>query len=338
MSHKNYWYIACAIKELTRNNFIKFELFNEPYLLYKKEDGSLACIIDRCLHRGFPLSQGLNSKKTFQCGYHGWKYDENGNLINIPSLSSQSKLPRACLRSLPVIIYQDYVFVNTSEKAEIPKPFSIPQLNTKGWGHIRLKNLFENSVTQCLENFLDVPHTAWVHPGIFRKNKSEALRLKSKKTASFVTTSYHGEKNNLGFFSRFLNPTDQELIHTDTFFSPNISCVFYSAGPHRKFYITSQAIPTGDGRTWVFTDLTYNYGIWNMVLKPIIRWHAQKIIKQDQELLRLLYENTKFANKTKLNTEADMPLLWIAGLRSSLEKGIDLKQTKDVEGEVEIRV
>ena len=84
--------------------------------------------------------------------------------------------------------------------------------------------------------------------------------------------------------------------------------------------------------------MTYNYGIWNTVLKPIIRWHAQKIIKQDQELLRVLYENTKFANETKLNTEADLPLLWIAGLRSYLEKGIDLKQTKNVKGEVEIRV
>ncbi len=228
MNQKNYWYIACTTKELTRKKFVTFELFDEPYLLYLKEDASPACILDRCLHRGFPLSQGLKTKKSFQCGYHGWKYDENGHLINIPSLSCQSKLPQARLPSLSVTLYQDYVFVSPTEKADIPKPFSIPQLSTPGWSHIRLKNFFENSVTQCLENFLDVPHTAWVHPGIFRKSKSESLRLKSTKTSDYVTTSYHGERNNLGFFSKFLNPNDQDLIHTDTFFLPNISCVFYS--------------------------------------------------------------------------------------------------------------
>jgi len=70
----------------------------------------------------------------------------------------------------------------------------------------------------------------------------------------------------------------------------------------------------------------------------MIRWHAQKIIQQDQELLRVLWENTKSHKGTKLNTEADVPLLWIAGLRNSLENSIELKETKVIEREVEIRV
>ena len=32
---------------------------------------------------------------------------------------------------------------------------------------VRLINHFNNTVTNCVENFIDIPHTVYVHPGIF---------------------------------------------------------------------------------------------------------------------------------------------------------------------------
>src|SRR5262249_8793755 len=157
------------------------------------------------------------------------------------------------------------------------QPFRIPFYKAKGWASIRLKNLFHNTVTNCAENFVDIPHTAFVHPTIFRVSRNEKLTATVQRKDGTVMVNYRGERANLGIFSRFLNRSGKEISHTDAFFMPNVTSVDYRFSENRRFIITSQSIPVEDEKTLVYTDLTYNYGIWNWLAKPIIRWQAQTI-------------------------------------------------------------
>ena len=94
---------------------------------------------------------------------------------------------------------------------------------------------------------------------------------------------YRNENSNLGWYSRFLNLQGAEIKHSDRFYMPNITSVEYKMAHNRHLFITSQSIPETDNSTLVYTDVTYNYGIWNKLARPFVRWTAQHIIQPRRE-------------------------------------------------------
>lgn len=62
-----------------------------------------------------------------------------------------------------------YVCVRLADvPGEAFEPFPMPHYREPGWETVRVINRFRNTVTNCVENFIDIPHTAFVHPGLFR--------------------------------------------------------------------------------------------------------------------------------------------------------------------------
>jgi phenylpropionate dioxygenase-like ring-hydroxylating dioxygenase large terminal subunit len=204
-------------------------------------------------------------------------------------------------------------------------PFELPYFEQKGFSHIRLINHFRNNVTNCVENFVDIPHTVFVHPTIFRKEKKTKQRIgvKVERVGGSVIVNYQMETDNFGAFSWFLNPKGQEIFHQDSFHMPNVTHVEYIFGPHRHFNIISQSVPIGHGKTTVYTDLIYNYGIWNSICKPIIAWQAQKIIDQDVEVLNNQWLTLEKFGHQFMNSPVDIIHILIESIRNEIEKGQD---------------
>ena len=53
-------------------------VLNEPILVYRKSDGGMVALEDRCCHRLAPLSVGRREGDCVRCGYHGLKFDAQG--------------------------------------------------------------------------------------------------------------------------------------------------------------------------------------------------------------------------------------------------------------------
>ena len=68
-----------------------------------------------------------------------------------------------------------------------------------------------------MENFIDIPHTVYVHPGIFRNERRQEIEVDIVRKDGAVKATYRNETDNLGWFSRFLNPGGHEIVHTDDF-------------------------------------------------------------------------------------------------------------------------
>lgn len=323
MNFKDFWYIVAQAKELKRDNIIAARVLGEWLAVFRDQSGKAVALEDRCLHRCARLSKGKARAGRLQCAYHGWTYDGCGSVIQAPSEGEKLK-PKPSARSFQVCEVDDYVYARLSDSiGESPKPFRIPFYKAEGWAALRLKNLFQNTVTNCAENFVDIPHTAFVHPKIFRVTKNEKLTATVERKGGMVSVNYRGERANLGLFSWFLNARAKEIEHTDAFFMPNVTSVDYTFSERRRFIITSQSIPISEEETLVYTDLTYNYGIWNRLAKPIIRRQAQTIINQDIEILGNQMETIKKFGAHFTNTEADVIHVLIESIREALERGED---------------
>lgn len=287
ISQKDYWYILAESHELKKDQLKACELFDQWLVLFRDETGAACVLEDRCLHRTVQLSKGRVINGQLQCGYHGWVYAGSGEVKHIPSEGPEMVTKKKCAKRYEVIEQDDYIYVRLNSNSENPTaPFVMPSYKKQGYTTIRLQNTFENNVTNCAENFVDIPHTTFVHPKIFRDAGNESLEAEVTRKQGHVKVNYLGEKKNFGLFSWFLNPKGDEIRHTDEFFMPNVTTVNYWFGGEKHFIITSQSIPLKDNKTLVYTDLTYNYGIWTHLSRPIVRKQGQAIIDQDIVILR----------------------------------------------------
>lgn len=337
MIFKDYWYVLAESCELSTNRVLARQILGERIACFRNINGAPTALRDRCLHRNAPLSAGHVSEGLLHCPYHGWIYDGHGHVVAIPSMGSAT-LGQLCSPPYPVIERDGYVYVRLSSEAspEI-QPFMMPHYAKQGWKNLRLQNRFANNVANCIENFIDVPHTAFVHRSIFRTTCGERLMACVSRANGEVHVRYQNECANLGTFRWFLNPRNNEIRHIDSFYAPNISSVVYEIGK-KIFIITSQATPVSADETLVYTDLTYNFGVFNSLSAPFVRWHGQRIIDQDIKILNLQMDVIRRDGRNFVDTPADIIHSYVDSIREAIARGEDPRQLPPISKDIEFFV
>jgi phenylpropionate dioxygenase-like ring-hydroxylating dioxygenase large terminal subunit len=336
MSLKDYWYIAAESREVKKKPVAVVAL-NQGIVLFRTSDGQVAALEDRCSHRNMALSLGKLSSGCITCPYHGWTFDAAGRCVQIPSLGSGSRLPNHGVRAYPVRESDGYIWVYLGESIPESPPFRFPHYNQKGWTSFRMRTLFQASVEACLENFLDCPHTVYVHQGWFRNHDKRELTAKVRSLPASVEVEFQGEPITKSLVSKLFFPKGRNLRHTDRFLMPNISRVDYDFGLGRHFIITSQCTPLGEYETEVHTIITCSFGrvapLVRLVLEPVCR----KIIRQDVHILAAQTKQIRrFGGPQFCHVDSDLLGLKIRSMRKRAEQSERAVQQAFQEREITI--
>jgi choline monooxygenase len=67
-----------------------------PLLATRGRDGVVRVFKNACRHRGMQVAQGSGKKNVFACPYHGWTYQLDGELINIPHEAGFPDVDKSC--------------------------------------------------------------------------------------------------------------------------------------------------------------------------------------------------------------------------------------------------
>lgn len=343
ISRHAYWYVVAESRELTGDAVLARKVLDEWLVIFRGADGSPAALRDRCMHRHAPLSQGKLRDGCLQCPYHGWTYDAEGVVVAVPAEGERfRRLERRRAPTFATREQDGFVYVRlASDGPEALEPFPMPFWGDPRWRHIRLVNTFENSVTNCAENFIDVPHTVFVHPGIFRTSYGQKITADIRRAKGSVRVDYRGERSNLGWFKRFLNPGDEQIGHRDSFHAPNVTEVEYVFGPTRRLFIISQSVPEEALRTRVYTTLSYNFGLFsrsrllNSVVKRVLAFQGQAVIDQD---LKALADQGRTIEKYGVdfqNSSADAIHVLVESLQEAIAAGVDPRTLPEKRARVE---
>jgi phenylpropionate dioxygenase-like ring-hydroxylating dioxygenase large terminal subunit len=78
------WYVAAFGSEVVRTPLAR-TVCNEPLVMFRRRDNSVAALDDRCPHRFYQLSRGQLVDDDIECGYHGLRFDGTGACTRIPA-------------------------------------------------------------------------------------------------------------------------------------------------------------------------------------------------------------------------------------------------------------
>jgi phenylpropionate dioxygenase-like ring-hydroxylating dioxygenase large terminal subunit len=314
-----HWYVAALSKEVTKRRPLARTILEEPLVLFRGKRGQAVALIDRCLHRNAKLSEGRVVDGCIGCPYHGWTYGASGRCVFVPSeghgaQTSERRLERFPMREQDGLVW---VYMGEPSRADEREPFEFPAVGD-GWRSYTMVTRFAGDVTDLVENFMDVPHTSFVHSGWFRK-ATQAKRAEAvvERTRDSVLVEYFQPDDSIGFTKRLLNPDGKPMTHTDRFFMPNVTRVDYAWGDRRAFVITSQITPETPERATVYTAITFRFGrVFNPIARALLPPYTRIVINQDVRIMEIQTANlARFGRRRFHGTQADVIHRAIESLR-----------------------
>lgn len=82
---------------------VRVRLLGEDLLAFRNSEGQPALVDRYCPHRRVSLFFGRNEECGIRCVYHGWKFDVDGNCVDMPSEPSDSNFKeKVKLKAYPV--------------------------------------------------------------------------------------------------------------------------------------------------------------------------------------------------------------------------------------------
>jgi phenylpropionate dioxygenase-like ring-hydroxylating dioxygenase large terminal subunit len=316
-----HWYIAAPGRDLGRHP-IRRLVEGEPVVLFRDAAGRPQALRDRCAHRGMALSQGRVVGDCVECPYHGWQYDGAGAVRAVPALCASEPLPRPhTMRAYPAAESDGHLWVWLGEGPPPAPPSRFPHGGEPGWSTFFMHTRFEAPVEECLENFLDVPHTLLVHPGLFRGKAQRPTRARVRRGDGWVEAEFLDEKPLEGLGPRLLFPRGTRMRHTDRFLLPSVSRVDYTFGDRHAFVITSQCTQREEFVVDVTTAITWRLPVPAALARPFLRWYCRRVILQDVAVLERLGEQVRQFGRASTSTAADLLGRHIRGLRRRAARG-----------------
>ena len=327
------WYVGCASSDL-RNVPLSRTLLDTPIVLFRGAGGTPSALLDRCAHRNIPLSEGHVVADRLECRYHGWQYDETGRCVRVPGLLGEAGRESRRVSSFATVEQDGFVWVySVADIHPSCGPFALPRLE-KGSAEVRRMLEVEAPLQPALENFLDVPHTAVLHRGLFRgKRQPRRIKVRVDRTPQGIQAEYLGEERPEGWAARILSPSSGAVSHVDRFILPSIAQIEYRIGSDLHFMVNALCVPVRASLTRIHAVVQFRTRLPGWLVKLILDPVVTRIFSQDASILKSQARSLhRWGGEHYTSTAIDVLGLQIARLLRGGDDGEDW--TREIEMEV----
>ena len=224
---RRYWIPLLISSELPDNDGapLRVTVLSEKLLAFRNTDGTVGLIDEFCAHRGVSLWFGRNEEHGIRCPYHGWKYDVNGQCVDVPSEDQDSGYAkRIQLTSYPCVEQGGVIW------AYMGKPSEQPPLPKFEWNLVPSENRYvskrlqECNYMQAMEGGIDSSHVSFLHSGELHTAQGHQRRQISRRQKTLFRssrvqwwTAHRCQKERRAGFLLLANlAMDHALVHHDS--------------------------------------------------------------------------------------------------------------------------
>jgi phenylpropionate dioxygenase-like ring-hydroxylating dioxygenase large terminal subunit len=170
------WYAVLTSDEVRPGRPVGVTRLGEKLVLWRDEQGRVACAADCCPHRGAALSAGEVVGGAVACPFHGFRFDPSGRCVEIPANGASAPVPKVFqARAFPAREAHGFIYLwNGTPRAGAadypPLPWFEDIDGSFSFGVTRSR--WKTHYSRAIENQLDVVHLPFVHRrSIGRGNK-----------------------------------------------------------------------------------------------------------------------------------------------------------------------
>ena len=161
---RRFWQPVCYSDDL-QDLPVALKILGEELVAFKDFSGQIGVVEAHCPHRGTSLEFGLVSERGIRCCYHGWLFDVDGAILEMPGEPEESTYKdRLCHGAYPTHEYNGTIFAYMGPPDQVP---TFPLMDTYEREGYRLmpgkKYNYPCNWLQILENAMDPVHTSFLH-------------------------------------------------------------------------------------------------------------------------------------------------------------------------------
>jgi choline monooxygenase len=188
------WQLAGRVEQIPRpGDYFTTTVGGEPLIVLRDPSGDLRAMSNVCRHRAGPVATGNGNARAFRCGYHGWTYGIDGQLVAMPEFDGVEEFGReaSCLPQFRIETWLGQIFVNLDPGAS-PLRSALGRMadlvDERRYEHFTLAARKEWTIA-CnwkvyVDNYLEGYHIPIVHPGLFRELDYENYRTETDRLFS----------------------------------------------------------------------------------------------------------------------------------------------------------
>lgn len=161
-----YWLPALASGELKADGDpVRLLLLGEKLIAFRDSSGRVGVMDHRCPHRCASLFFGRNEQGGVRCVYHGWKFDVEGNCVDMPNVGNGEAIRgKVKARAYRAAERAGVVWVYMGPDPVPPLPLLEAALVPEGEASVRFVQRACNWL-QALEGDIDTSHFGFLHAG-----------------------------------------------------------------------------------------------------------------------------------------------------------------------------
>ena len=162
---RRFWQPFCLSSQLLDRPLL-VRVLNEDLVAFRDGRGCVGLLHRHCCHRGASLEFGIIQECGIRCCYHGFHYDVDGTLLDVPGERDRGARLRQHISqgAYPTIERDGLVFAYLGPSDTTP-PFPEYDAFEKRGGTrlVAFSNVFPCNWLQVIDNICDQMHTSFLH-------------------------------------------------------------------------------------------------------------------------------------------------------------------------------
>ena len=249
---------------------VRLRIMSEDLVAFRDTDGKIGILDAHCAHRRANLFFGRNEECGLRCVYHGWKYDVEGNCVDMPSEPEESNFKhKVHLTAYPTVEMGGVIwaYMGPPEKRPVEPRFEWTQVPETHRGVTKVWQ--ECNWLQALEGGIDSVHVNFLHR---RFGSPRNTPLDEARTVS-LTTKLELEPTDYGYYYAGIMPLreGEDYLRVNHFVLPYHQL--------RANQLLRDGLKVA-GHMWVPMD-DENTMVWNMIYS-----YGEGPLTEDERLQR----------------------------------------------------
>jgi len=146
---------------------VKVNALGEAFVAFRDTSGKLGLLDAYCTHRRAHLFWGRNEQNGLRCVYHGWKFDVNGNCVDVPNCPEGERIAKSVgTRAYPVMERGGMIWAYFGPKELQPEPPATEIFDAPDSHRFIRKMIVKGNWMQHMEGDVDSSHISFLHSSL----------------------------------------------------------------------------------------------------------------------------------------------------------------------------